>query len=306
MRKFSNKRYKPRSKPVFNIVVNPHCTGYSEKKLGYLIGEMDRLGILYFLAKPDSPQGLSRYVKSVLYKKPSGIIVCGGDGTVNLVARNLIRRKPILGIVPMGRFNNIYRSLYGEPDVKLAVAHILAGREKKIDCGMASGRFFLGSVGLGLIPELSELLEKKRSPMFSIGWSRLAAQAVAAVRIRKRSIKVDAFEFNLSPQTISINLLPYSTGLPLTPASLNDDGKCEFVFDIGETQAIMSGYIRLIHKRKYIYSNDIRMFRGRRISITPVDGSQIYIDGEIIKSPTAELKIEIMDKKIRIYDKTGE
>ena len=170
---------------------------------------------------------------------------------------------------------------------------------------MASGRFFLGSVGLGLIPELSELLIKKRSPTFGIGWSRLAAQAAASVKIRERSIKVDAFEFNLSPQVININLLPYSTGLPLTPASLNDDGKCEIIFDIGETQAIMSNYIRLIHKRKYIYSNDIRMFRGRRISITPVDGSHIYIDGEIIKSPTSELKIEIMDRKIRIYDKTG-
>jgi diacylglycerol kinase (ATP) len=305
MRKFINKRYKPRSKPVFNIVVNPHCAEYSEKKLEYLTGELDRLEILYFLARPDSPEGLARYVKGILYKKPSGIIVCGGDGTVNLAAANLIRRSPILGIVPMGRFNNIYRSLYGEPDIKLAVAHILAGHEKKIDCGMVSGRFFLGSIGLGLIPELSELLKKKRSPIFSIGWSRLAAQAAAAVEIREYSIKVDAFEFNLSPQTININLLPYSTGLPLTPASLTDDGKCEIVFDIGESQAIMSGYIRLIHKRKYIYSNDIRMFRGRRISITPVDGRQIYIDGDIIKSPTTELKIEIMDKKIRIYDKTG-
>ncbi len=305
MKKFIKKRRRPRLKPVFNIVANPHCTEYSEKNLEYLVNELKRRGFLYFSAKPDTPEDMSRYVKSVLNKKPTGIIACGGDGTVNQVARHVMRRKTILGILPMGRFNNIYRSLYGEPDIKSAVANILSGREKRIDCGMASGRFFLASVGLGLIPEMSELLKKKRSPVFSIGWSRLAAQAAAAVKIRQRSIKVDAFEFNLSAQTININLLPYTTGLPLTPASLTDDGKCEIVFDIGETRAIMSSFIRLIYKRKYIYSNDIRIFRGRRISIAPVDGSYVYIDGEIIRSPSTELKIEIMDKKIRIYDITG-
>jgi diacylglycerol kinase family enzyme len=301
MRKYSRQKSKPRSRPVYNIVINSQSSDYSEKKIEYLLAELNRLKLLYFIARPDSPEGLSRYVKSIIYKKPTGIIVCGGDGTVNIAARNLIRRKTVLGILPMGRFNNIYRSLYGEPDIKAAVERILSGIETKIDCGMASGRFFLGSIGLGLIPELFESLSKKRSPMFSIGWSRLAAQAAASVKIKPLSIKVDAFEFNLSPQTVSVNLLPYSAGLPLVPASLNDDGKGEIIFDIGQTKAIMSSYIRLIYKRKYIYSDEIRMFRGRSISIAPVDGNSLYIDGEIINIPVPELKVEIMEKKIRVY-----
>jgi len=305
MKNYNRKRRPPRTKPVVNIIVNPNCSGYSEKDVEYLIDELEHNNILYFPAKPETPEDTTRYVKNVLNKRPTGIIVCGGDGTVNRVARHVIRRKTILGILPMGRFNNIYRSLYGEPDIKTAVDIILAGREKKIDYGIASGHFFLGSAALGLIPELAELLSKKRSPMFSIGWSRLAAQAAASVRLRERSIKVDAFEFHLSPQTLNINLLPYSAGLPLTPMSLADDGKCEIVFDIGEQKAIMSSFIRLIQKRKYVYSNEVRMFRGQRISVTPVDGSLFYIDGELIKLSSSELTVEIMDKKIRVYDKTG-
>jgi diacylglycerol kinase (ATP) len=305
MKRYTGKRRPPRTKPVFNIVANPQSSGYSEKDIEYLIDGLKSRGYLYFLGKPESIEAMPRYVKSVLNKRPTGIIACGGDGTVNQVARHILRRKTILGILPMGRFNNIYRSLYGEPDIKSAVETILSGHERRIDCGMASGRFFLGSIGLGLIPQLAELLEKRRSPMFAIGWSRLAAQAAASAAIRERSIKVDAFEFRLAPQTLTINLLPYSAGLPLTPTSLPDDGKCEIVFDIGEHKAIMSSFIRLIQKQKYIYSNDIRMYRGKSISITPVDGNPMYIDGEIIKSPAAELIIEIMDKKIRVYDKTG-
>jgi diacylglycerol kinase family enzyme len=306
MRKQYYRKPRSRTRRIYNIVTNRSAPDYSPKIIGFLQKEIERSGGQYFISEPESSRELVAKVRNIVSKKPDGLIVCGGDGTVSLAARYLARRMIKLGIIPLGRFNNIYRSLYGSPDIKKAVGHIIFGGEKKIDSATVSGHFFLGSIGLGLLPEMLQILENKRTPRFGIGWSRLAALASAEVEVKPLTLKMDEFQFDLSPRTISFSLLPYSVGLPLTPASLVDDGKCEVVFDVDQTKAIMSGFIRAIFKRKYIYSDEVRMFRGRRISLSPVEGDTMYIDGELIPCPASELNIEIQEKRIRIfYDSRG-
>lgn len=294
----------PRRQPVYNIIANPNAAEYSKQKIKYLIDQLTAAGCRYFLTEPESPKDTAYYIKRIITKRPTGIIICGGDSTVTIVARNVIRRMIRLGIYPLGRFNNIYRSIYGQPDLKVALAHIMSGREKRIDYGLASGYFFLGSVALGLIPELYELLKEKKTPRLAISWSRLAAQAAASVIIKPLSIKVDSFKFDFSPITLNINLLSHSAGLPLVPVSIMDDGKCEVVFDVGQNKVIMSNYIRQIFKGKYIYSDDVRVFRGEKIAVTPVEGAKLYIDGEITRLHSNELRIETFPQKIRIFYKS--
>ena len=288
---------------IFNIIVNPKAADYSRDKVDKLCKAITDSGGRYYLTEPDSQQSIVYHIKRILTKNPGGIVVCGGDGTINMVARHIIRRTIPLGIIPMGRFNNIYRSLYGEPDFKKAVANILSGRDKKIDYGLASGEFFLNSISLGFVPQLHQLLESRKPPRFAIGWSRLAAQAAAMVELKPLSIKVDAFAFDFTPQVLNINLLSHIAGIPIVPSCIPDDGKCEIVFDIGEGRAIMSSYVRQLFKQKYLYSNDVRLYRGERISISPVEGYKAYIDGEIVPLRAPELRIEIFSQKIRVFHK---
>jgi diacylglycerol kinase family enzyme len=292
---------KPRPQPAYNIIVNPKASDFSRDRVTTLIDQIKQTGARYYIFEHRSTEETASLVKRVVSKRPAGIVACGGDGTVNLVARNMIRRTTPLGIFPLGRFNNIYRSLLGTPDIKNAIGHILSGKDRKIDYGLASGQFFLGTVAIGLIPELYDALtRKKKSPRFAISWSRIAAQAAANASIDALSVKVDAFGFKLTPQTVTISLLSHCLGLPFVPASLTDDGRCEIVFDVGQRKAIMSEYIRQIFKGKHIYSDEIRLFRGEKISLTPMEGRKIYIDGEITRCRTRELAIETVPKRIRI------
>ncbi|UCD95321.1 MAG: hypothetical protein JSU69_04525 [Candidatus Zixiibacteriota bacterium] len=292
---------KPRPQPAYNIIVNPKASGFSRDRVKALIDQINQAGFRYYINEPGSEKETVFHVKRIISKRPAGIIACGGDGTVNLVARNMIRRTTALGILPLGRFNNVYRSLLGSPDIKSAIGHILSGKARKIDYGLASGQFFLGTVAIGLIPELFEtLVRKKKSPRFAISWSRMAAQAAAAASIAALSVKVDAFGFQLTPQTVNISLLSHCLGLSFVPASLTSDGRCEIVFDVGQRKAIMSEYIRRIFKGKHIYSDEIRLFRGEKISLTPMEGRKIYIDGEISRCRTRELAIETVPRRIRV------
>ncbi len=287
--------------PNLNVIVNPKAAEYSKNKIDFLLGAITTAGGRYFLSAPESAEDCTNHIKRIINRRPHGIIVCGGDGTVNLAARSMIRKKIGLGIYPLGRFNNIYRSLYGEPDLKKAVKHILSLRTNRIDCGTAGRQFFLNAVAFGLIPEMLEMLLIKKNPRTAIGWSRLAARAAAAVDIRPLSVKLDAFAFELTPQVLNVNILSHCLGLPMAPVSVNNDGKSEVAFDVGNKKAIMSSYIRQIYKKKYIYSDEIRMYRGQRISISNVKGKKMYIDGEISECRTSEIDIEILPGRIRIF-----
>jgi diacylglycerol kinase family enzyme len=66
---------------------------------------------------------------------------------------------------------------------------------------------------------------------------------------------------------------------------------------------VISKYIRQIYKKKYLYSDDIRMYRGTKIAIKPVEGLRVYIDGDITDIPTDELKIQIFSRRIRVLQR---
>ncbi len=87
------------------------------------------------------------------------VIVSGGDGTIESVARGLVGSRTTLGIIPTGTRNNIARSL-GIPidSIADAVALLQTGRRLKIDVGRVSygrvSRFFLEAGAIGLASAL--------------------------------------------------------------------------------------------------------------------------------------------------------
>lgn len=308
-KQYSRKRFhhrKPHSnRPTFGVIINERADGFADDKIDFLISGLARSRSNWHIIKSVTEKEVTYQIKRLMTRRPVGIIACGGDSTVNLVAQNLIRRTCTLGIYPLGKYNNIYNSLYGPPDLKTAVDHILSGQNRKIDYGTAGKHFFLGSIGLGLVPHLAELIGQK-PPRFGIGWSRKVSLAAASVKPQQTSVTIDEFKFDITPLFININLLSDSLGLSMTPTSLNNDGKSEIIFDIAPGKANLSRFIRKIFKKKYIYGDEIRMYRGQKIIITPAAKRKLYIDGEVIKLVNDTLKVETFPNKIRVYFNNAE
>ncbi len=305
MRTDQRRKRRPNIKPIFGVVINPEAENFSQKDIDRLISRLAKSHANWHIIKTTVTREASYQIKKLLQRRPVGIIACGGDSTVNLVARNLIRRTCILGIYPMGKINNIYQSLFGTPDLSNARKEIFSGKHIKIDYGVAGGKFFLGSVGLGFAPALMGNIDRKKIPRFAIGWSRMASRAAAEVEAGQINLTVDHLKMEINPLVLNINLLPYSFGLPLTPASLPDDGCAEVIFDPRAGQAIISGFIRKIFRKKYIYTDEIMMYRGKRIIIEPVAGKKMYLDGEIWEMKDPALEIEIFQSKIRLFKSNG-
>lgn len=234
-------------------------------------------------------------------KRPYAVIVFGGDGSVRLAASRVARNKGLLGIVPCGRFNNIFRSLYGHADPDKALEIIRSPHQMRIDAGLANGNFFLGSLITGLVPIMLKNLGADKPPRLAMTWGKMAGRAADETMPQTATMKVDAYTFQAQPLILHIHLLSDLMSLHFAPAATPDDGHVVLVYDRDGTRDVVSHYIRDLKKQRYQYLDGIQMLRGQRITITPAAGRTWLMDGDKIEFAGEEIGIEVLHRIVRVF-----
>lgn len=77
------------------------------------------------------------------------VMVFGGDGTVNQIARVMLHRKEAMLIIPLGSGNGLARHLKIPMNPKKALLLALYGTIKQIDAAKMNDEFYFCSAGLG-------------------------------------------------------------------------------------------------------------------------------------------------------------
>ncbi|MFH1372710.1 MAG: diacylglycerol kinase family protein [bacterium] len=312
--KYHRRQKEPRAH--YYLLVNAGVANHDRQLVEKLAEAIKSRGYAYTIFQSDSPEELlqrarlacglrksSRRTPDYMLRrgKVTALIACGGDGTFNLVARVALAANLPMGALPTGRHCNIVRSLYGSVDAMTVISKLLRREQRNVDTATVSGRLMVGSLGIGLIPAMAHLLHDAKTPRWGFRWSRLGSRAAATVRIRKFSITIDSFSFEVRPTILNVNLLPYSVGLPLSPTSVPDDGYAEVIFDSGDNGCDIPTFVKLIHKRKYVYSSNIKLYRGQTIMIQSVRDQTIYLDGELVTPPTPILELEMGTRQLQVY-----
>ncbi len=308
------RQQKPR-RAHFCLLVNRKAARYNQRAVRKLTSNIKRRGDSYTVLEPTTAGDLLRLAEAAAGLKKRGrgfpdqfdrrgkvtaLVACGGDGTFNLVSRAAMKADLPVGVLPMGQYNNVVRSLFGSDSCEDAIKRTLGKKTRKIDSGTVAGQVFFNSLGFGFVPELSRLLAERKPPRFGFAWSQVGMKAAAARLPKDIIIKVDSFRFEISPTILSVNLLPYTLGLPFSPASIADDARAEIVFDVGASDKLMASYLRSVAVKQFVYGSQIRSFRGQMMSIQPMKGSDIYLDGELITVPSAVVDIHIGENQLRV------
>lgn len=183
------------------LIMNP-VSGVDEPnpmKLPDIIAALEAEDIRAELAftKPDeSPRAIAQQAAQEDYDL---VIVGGGDGTVSEVAKGLLYAAIPLGIVPIGTYNNIARSLNLPTDLTQACQVLAQGQVRNIDVGQAVGQaneeyYFLEAAGIGLDAALFPLGEEIKEGQ----WQRLIQALRLALSYQPQQIKLQ-FDRPLSP-----------------------------------------------------------------------------------------------------------
>ena len=282
-------------------------------KLPDIVAAMEAEDIRADLAftKPDSSPAL--IAEQAVEEGYDMVVVGGGDGTVSEVAKGLIHAPIPLGIVPIGTYNNIARSLNLPTDTAEACQVLAYGQIKSIDVGQANDEhYFFEAAGVGLDAALFPLGEEIKGGR----WGRMlqVAQLAMGYEPQRLNIQLDRplAEARLSPTTwrrfvqrrgtrarnelrikallvVIANGPYYGTGFTVAPDAIIDDGLLTIGIFRDFSKWELLRHFWSISKGQYRHSSKIETYSVAEVRLTSSSKLPVHIDGH----PIGELPVKL-------------
>ncbi len=141
------------------FIVNPISGGRDKRTIVRKIEQFAKEnGLNFRIEVPESSLKTKQYAQEAVSNKTFAVVACGGDGTVNDVASQLVHTETLLGIIPMGSGNGLAREMGLPFDLEQAIK-LLAKHEHivHIDSGQVNNHFFVNIAGVGFDAHVAHL-----------------------------------------------------------------------------------------------------------------------------------------------------
>lgn len=293
-----------------HLVVNPFARGVtpaSARAVGRVLAEAFELEVSEMaagLAGADVAREAARNGADL-------VVSFGGDGLVNEVVNGLVGTPPALGVVPGGTMNVFARSL-GLPRPPLEAARLLVARARSgvsrpVDLGVANGRYFTFSCGLGFDAEAAARVDDHRRTKHRFGelyfYGAALATLATSYAFRAPFLRCEG-DFEPRSAVLAIVLVgrPYAylAGRPVHLGTSREPGSGLSLFLVRD--------LRLWRLPEYALGAVLTGRFGRRsslledqswIRITSEDPVPAHVDGERLV-PSSTVEIEIAEAALRV------
>jgi diacylglycerol kinase (ATP) len=236
------------------------------------------------------------------------IIAAGGDGTLNEVINGMAekKRRPLLGILPLGTTNDFARALSIPRKWEAACDIITHQFTRSIDVGKVNHKYFINIAGGGSMTELTyEVPSKMKTMIGQLAYYMKGLEKLP--RLRPIEVYIKSPEMDLHEQ-VMLFLITNSNSVggfeKLAPEASLDDGLFDvFILkrcNLGEFIRVVSAALRGEH----INDPNVIYFKTNSIQVTSPDYVQINLDGEF--GGTLPSMFSLLPSHIKIIvDETG-
>ena len=155
------------------------------------------------------------------------IIAIGGDGTINICAKNIINTNTKLGIIPKGSGNGTAYTLGLNRNIKKCLDVIKQNKVTKIDIGIVNEKIFLNNTGFGFDAHISKKIQKKTKRGFKMYLYNIIKDFFSfkekeyIISTKKEQIKIKAYIVSV------FNANQYGNKIIISNDSKMTDGKLE-------------------------------------------------------------------------------
>jgi len=239
------------------------------------------------------------------------VIVAGGDGTIEAVARGLAHTQTVLGIIPFGTRNNIAASLNIPTDLTQAIQVLAEGDRSQFDLGKVKDYYFMEVVGIGLEATLfpcgDDLKEgiKKDYPM-ALKNIFLGLKTFSQFKRHRLVLRFDGKDI-LRLHTLQVNICNsprYGFEFTLAPEAKMNDGKLDVIYINKPSKwdhflhffTAMRGE-QIIHKR-------LKTYQVSKIEVRSSPPLEVHADGEYLGM--TPVTVEVIPKALWICVPTAE
>ena len=234
--------------------------------------------------------------KTSILEGANAIIACGGDGTVNEVASQLVDSPILLGIIRLGSGNGLASHLGISHSINEALEVIKQYNNTKIDVGTVNEHFFFSNMSLGIGARIINHYTgfKKRQIVSYLRASFKALLYKSPSQIV--DLEIDNFKKTLDPLVLFVsNSNEMGYNLSFTPKASLQDGKLDVVFteQLSFVEKILFASQLIFNKHKRY--NKANYFLTDNIKVTNKKQKEFLtqLDGESIIIKSKELNISI-------------
>jgi diacylglycerol kinase (ATP) len=238
----------------------------------------------------------TRMAASEAFAAGRGVVACGGDGTVSLLAGVAAETGGLLAIVPTGAGNDFARALgISRRHPAAAIEVLRSGREVHLDMGKVNGRWFSSVANTGFDAEVNRWANGVRHLGGTALYLAGAARTLAVFRPRRFEVQVDDGPSRVVEAWLLAagNTYTYGGGLRIVPDARADDGLLDLCI-VGATplRAFLGNFPR-VFRGTHVRHPAVTMTRGRRITIASLDPRpmDVYASGELVGPLPAHLEV---------------
>lgn len=241
----------------------------------------------YILTGKEDVSAINYWIEKIT---PQKIVVVGGDGTVSLVAKQILGLSIPLAILPGGSANGMASELNIPKDTFLALDLIVNGEEKKCDVlKINQNNICIHLSDLGLNARIVKYFDKN-TIRGMWGYARMLIKILVEGKPVNAHIVTDDLDTNISTYMIVIaNATKYGTGAVINPKGLIDDGKFELVV---VRKISWIEFVKMFLSKTPFNPKKVEIFQTTKAVITTKRRTHFQVDGEFMgkrKNVTAEI-----------------
>lgn len=214
------------------------------------------------------------------------IVICGGDGTLNLAIRELDLGRATLALIPAGSGDDFARVLGIPRQIDAACDVVLRGRVREVDVALANEIRYLGVAGFGFDSEVADYAN--RHVRFLRG-SAVYLFAIFRVLPRFRPLQVRlSREGKMRYESIMFaavgNSRQYGGGIRIVPDAMVDDRELDLCIVHETTRMQLLKTLPRAYTGTHVHSSFVETRRGRDFHFACEKPLPVYADGEPLTS----------------------
>ncbi|TNM39744.1 diacylglycerol kinase [Nocardioides albidus] len=214
-------------------------------------------------------------------EKPDALVVCGGDGMVNIGIQAVAGTGIPLGILPAGTGNDFARYF----DLPLrsgaaAAVRILHGSPRTVDLGRIGDRYFGGVLAAGFDAVVNERANRMRWPRGQMRYNLATLAELRTFRPLRYVLELDGVERQVEAMLVAVGNGPsFGGGLRITHGAQLDDGLLDVVLIKPMSRRELVRTYPKLFDGSHVTHPQYERHRVRRVTIAS-SGIVGYADGE--------------------------
>lgn len=279
------------------VLCNPAAgRGRARRHLREVEEHLRALGAQFETYVSSSPTDLTRAAAESSRGGCDRIVVCGGDGSLNLALREFDLQRGTLALIPLGSGDDFAR-VNGIPrDVRAACELAIRGSVREVDVALANDLRYSGVAGVGFDSEVARYANDRvkvlrGSAVYLFAILRILPKFTPhRVRINGVDEEIMFAVFANSPQ--------YGGGIRIAPAALLQDRLLDscIVHKTSRWQLLIT--LPMAYKGTHVRKPFVEMRRGAEFVVESEVPLDVFADGERLTTTPARFRIAA--EKLRI------